>query len=124
MPRRANRTTPIVLSGHIYTDDEYTGTRVGSPAWFAWLATATTFYFEGHPGTFTAHCERRQRGNRYWIAYRRYQGFLRRIYLGTADQLTLPRLQEVALRLLASPPSKPDPGSPSTTPDGSLAPFS
>jgi LuxR family maltose regulon positive regulatory protein len=103
MPRRANRTTPIVLSGHLYTDDEYTGTRVGSPAWFAWLATATTFYFEGHPGTFTAHCERRQRGDRYWTAYRRYQGRLHRIYLGKTDQLTPERLAEAALTLNPSP---------------------
>jgi len=113
MPRRANRTTPIVLSGHIYTDDEYTGTHVGSPAWFAWLATATSFYYDGRRGTFTAHCERRQRGDLYWTAYRRQRGVLRRVYLGKADQLTTQRLEEVALLLSALPCPKGDPVTPS-----------
>jgi len=103
MPRRANRTTPIILSGRVYTDDPYTGSLVGSPAWFTWLTTATSFYYEDRQGSFTAHGERRQRGGLYWTAYRRQQGVLRRVYLGKADQLTLQRLEDVAL-LLTTPP--------------------
>jgi hypothetical protein len=106
MPRNANRTTPKIVSGRIYTEDEYTGTLVGSPAWFAWLNTATTFYYEGRLGTFTAHRESRQRGSHYWTAYRRKVGVLRRVYLGKADQLTPLRLEEVALILTTLPRPK------------------
>jgi len=96
MPRQENRTTPKVVSGILYTEDvATTGTEVGSPAWFAWLDTASTFYYESRQGTFTAHCERRQRGGSYWIAYRRHRGILRRVHLGKADHLTLARLEEV-----------------------------
>ena len=103
MSRHANRTTPKIVSGSLYTDDIFTtGTRVGSPAWFAWLDTASTFYFEGRTGTFTALRERRQRGSTYWIAYRRQQGRLARSYLGKSDQLTFERLVSVAT-LLSTP---------------------
>jgi len=106
MPRHENRTTPKIVSGHVYTEDEYTGTLVGSPAWFAWLNTATTFYYAGRLGTFTAHRECRQRGGHYWTAYRRQAGVLRRVYLGTALQLTAPHLEEVALTLSTPPYQK------------------
>ena len=99
MPRQANRKTPIVVSGILYTDDAFTGTAVGSPAWFAWLDTASSFYFEGKTGTFTAHRERRQRGGLYWVAYRRRAGILRRSHLGKAYQLTLDCLQDTAANL-------------------------
>src|SRR5713101_4337832 len=102
MPRRANRTTSIIMSGRIYTEDAFTGTLVGSEAWFVWLSSATTFYYESRLGTFTAHRESRQRGDQYWTAYRRIAGRLRRVYLGKADQLTPQRLEEVALRLTTS----------------------
>jgi LuxR family maltose regulon positive regulatory protein len=99
MPRHANRTTPLVVSGILYSDDAATGTPIGSPAWFAWLATATTFYFDSPLGTFTAHREQRQRGGRYWIAYRRRNGRLHRSHLGKPDQLTVQRLNDTALSL-------------------------
>ena len=100
MPRGENRTTPKVVSGYIYTDDAFTGTPVGSLAWFEWLATASTFYYESRAGgTFTAHREHRQRGGQYWTAYRRQAGVLRRLYLGKGDQLTVYRLDEAALTL-------------------------
>jgi hypothetical protein len=106
MPRRANRTTPVIVSGRIYTDDAFTGSLVGSSAWFAWLDSATTFYYEGREGIFTAHLERRQRGGSYWIAYRRQHGVLRRCHLGKAYQLTLDRLQAVA-GILSTLPNRP-----------------
>ena len=99
MSRHENRTTPKVVSDRVYTDDAYTGTLVGSPQWFAWLSTASTFYYTSRFGCFTAHCERRQRGGRYWIAYRRRTGVLQRSHLGKPDQLTLLRLDEAALTL-------------------------
>jgi len=99
MPRRSNRTTPNVLSGYLYTDDAFTCTQVGSPAWFTWLATATTFYYQSRLGNFSAHHERRKRGGRYWIAYRRQAGVLRRFHLGKPDQLTPAHLEDAALAL-------------------------
>jgi hypothetical protein len=101
MPRQEHQRTPKVMSGILYTEDAATGTPIGSPAWFTWLATATTFYFESPHGTFTAHHERRQRGGSYWIAYRRHAGVLRRVHLGKPDHLTLDRLEHVALTLAA-----------------------
>ncbi len=100
MSRQENHKTPKIVSGILYTDDlQTTGTAVGSPAWFTWLDTGSTFYFEGRTGTFTAHREHRQRGGHYWIAYRRRAGVLRRCHLGKAHQLTLERLQTVAATL-------------------------
>ena len=99
MPRHENRTTPKIVGGRIYTDDAFTGTLVGSPAWFAWLDTATTFYFEAPTGTFTARREHRQRGGSYWIAYRRCSGILHRSHLGKAHCLTPARLEQVAVVL-------------------------
>ncbi len=104
MSRRENRTTPIVISGGLYTDDETpAGIPVGSPAWFAWLEAGTTFYYTSLQGTFSAHCEQRRRGGRYWIAYRRRDGVLHRVHLGKADHLTRKRLEEVVLILNPSP---------------------
>jgi LuxR family maltose regulon positive regulatory protein len=87
----------------LYTDDAYTGTVVGSLAWFAWLSTASTFYYESRHGTFTAHRERRQRGGLYWIAYRRHAGVLRRSYLGQANALTVECLDNAAVILTPEP---------------------
>ena len=100
MPRHENHNTPKIVSGILYTDDTFTGTHLGSPAWFEWLATAHTFYYESRPDeTFTAHLERRQRGGLYWVAYRRRAGILRRTYLGKTPQLTPDHLYAVALAL-------------------------
>ena len=108
MSRHENRSTPKVVSGVLYTDDAFTGTVIGSPAWFAWLSLASTFYYDAHHGSsFTAHREQRQRGTHYWTAYRRQRGLLRRVYLGKADQLTPQFLAEVALTL-SRPPSQKD----------------
>jgi hypothetical protein len=101
MPRRAHHSTPLVESGVLYTDDTFTGTPVGSPAWFTWLDSATCFYFQGPHGSFTAHRERRVRGGCYWIAYRRRAGVLHRCHLGKAQHLTPDRLLAVALTLTA-----------------------
>jgi ribonucleotide monophosphatase NagD (HAD superfamily) len=100
VPRRENHRTPKVMSGILYTDEvATTGTRVGSPAWFTWLTSATTFYFETPDASFTAHHERRRCGGAYWIAYRRHAGVLHRVHLGKPDRLTLARLKRVALTL-------------------------
>lgn len=74
---------------------------VDSPAWFAWLADedVRSFSFRQGAGPFTARKERRQRGDWYWIAYRRRGGALRTAYLGKGRDLTLDRLGAVAAML-------------------------
>jgi len=107
--RNRNQATPFVLSGTLYTDDEATtGTRLGSPAWLAWLAGGMTFYYDSPLGTFTARCEPRQRGGGYWVAYRRHAGRLYRVHLGKADHLTRERLDAAALALAAAPSPRKD----------------
>src|SRR6266700_2264934 len=53
---------------------------VGTPAWYAWLSTATTFAFRREVGTFTARREQagHKRGGWYWRAYRKRAGKLHR----------------------------------------------
>jgi LuxR family transcriptional regulator, maltose regulon positive regulatory protein len=74
---------------------------VDSPAWYAWLAEATSFAFRSAHGTFTAHKERRGPTREYWKAYRHRAGRLWRIYLGRSPELTLERLNAVAADLAA-----------------------
>ena len=59
----------------VYLQDEQELT-VGTPAWFAWLETASTFSFVSDEGLFTARHERssQHRGGRYWKAYRKQHG--------------------------------------------------
>ena len=95
--------SPIIQDG-ILTD-----LRDGSPVqivvdssdWYAWLQTASIFIFRGEHGSFTAHKERagHGRGRAYWRAYRTWQGKLHRAYLGQSEELTLERLQSVAVVL-------------------------
>ena len=74
---------------------------VDSSDWYAWLQTASTFTFRGEEGLFTAHKERagHRRGRAYWRAYRTWHGKLHRAYLGQSEELTLERLQSVAVVL-------------------------
>src|SRR5215468_6772186 len=74
---------------------------VGTPAWYDWLTTATTFAFTGDSGTFTARAERagNRRGGWYWKAYRTQGGKLHRAYLGKPEDMTLERLTAVAQAL-------------------------
>src|SRR5215467_16367897 len=74
---------------------------VGTPAWYAWLSTTTTFAFRSEVGTFTARREQsgHKRGSWYWRAYRRREGRLYRVYLGVSEELTLDRLRAAAQTL-------------------------
>src|SRR6266568_96693 len=93
----------------IIQDGVLTDLRDGSPVrivvdssdWYAWLQTASTFTFRGEHGSFTAHKERagHRRGRLYWRAYRTWHGKLHRAYLGQSEELTLERLQSVAVVL-------------------------
>ncbi len=88
----------------VYLQDEQELT-VGTPAWFAWLETASTFSFVSEEGLFTARHERssQHRGGRYWKAYRKQHGKLSSRYLGKSETLSLERLRAVAIALAAAP---------------------
>ncbi len=74
---------------------------VGTPAWYGWLSTARTFAFRSAFGTFTARKEQasNKRGGWYWRAYRKREGTLHRVYLGKSEEVTLQRLNAVAVTL-------------------------
>jgi LuxR family maltose regulon positive regulatory protein len=101
--------TPIVRGDTLsYRQDDHEQVlAVDTPAWFAWLAAATTFAFISHTGSFTARKERagNQRGGWYWKAYRTRHGKHFSLYLGKAEALTLERLNAVA-QALAQPSNR------------------
>src|SRR5438067_12182550 len=103
------RTTPQVSNGVLVDPAGAQGQTipVGSEAWQRWLddARTTSFRFVHDVGTFTARKEQRQGGGSYWYAYRTQGGRLRKGYLGRAEELTLPRLAEVAARLAGGHPA-------------------
>ncbi len=103
------KTTPIVRGNTLtYQQDEQEQVLlVETPAWYAWLETASTFAFTSEAGTFTARKERagNQRGGWYWKAYRTQHGKLTSLYLGKAEALTLERLN-VVVQALAHPSNR------------------
>jgi len=70
---------------------------VGTPDWYAWLATATSFRIHSAHGTFTARRERasNRRGGWYWKVYHTHDGKRHRVYLGKAEDLTPDHLNAV-----------------------------
>ena len=74
---------------------------VGTPDWFTWLTTASTFAFTSESGTFTARKERagNKRGGWFWKAYRKRGGKLTSAYLGKSEKLTVERLNTIAALL-------------------------
>ena len=58
MPQSAYRSTPVVISDYLYTDDlSTTGIHLDTPAWFAWLLLGFTFYYQDRLAPFTARRE-------------------------------------------------------------------
>jgi hypothetical protein len=79
----------------------------GSPEWFEWLASIPSFAFIGREGRFTARCETKQRGERYWIAYQRIEGRLLKRYLGKTSDLTATKLENTAGSISSARPAPP-----------------
>ena len=100
MARKENRNSPKVISDSLYTDDAFTGTVVGSPAWFVWLTHGVSFYYEAPQTSFTARREPRRHGY-FWYAFRRTNGQLHKRYLGRDADLTAQHLSTVAHALAA-----------------------
>ncbi|GHO81331.1 hypothetical protein KSD_91020 [Ktedonobacter sp. SOSP1-85] len=69
-------------------------------AWFAWLATHTSFAFQGQAGHLNVLKEPRSRGSGYWYAYHSHQGQAHKRYLGRTETLRLSRLEEAARTLV------------------------
>ena len=74
--------------------------------WQAWLARGEPFLVEGVGAEgwivayFTARQEQiKNKQSRFWYAYRRVGGKLRKLYLGRSVGLTLDRLRAVAERI-------------------------
>src|SRR6516225_6772522 len=100
------RTPPIVEDGMLtYSQDGQTAQlAVDTPDWHTWLETASTFTFRSASGSFTARKEQagNKRGGQYWRAYRKRDGKLHRAYLRKSEEITLERLNAVAV-VLAGP---------------------
>src|SRR5688500_2030179 len=68
--------------------------------WFDWLERVNSFAFASRSGVdYTARKERVQRGGSYWYGYRSLQGKTIKRYIGRTADLSLTRLEEVAVRL-------------------------
>lgn len=87
------------------------GIRLDTPGWLRWLDLPTTrsFSYPVHDhahgyidGFMTVRKEGRQRGTRYWVAYRRCHGRLRKVYLGATTALTKQRLDTLAQTFLVA----------------------
>jgi predicted ATPase/DNA-binding CsgD family transcriptional regulator len=95
------RLTPTV-QGEIltwYVDTHEHQLAVGTPAWYSWLQEASLFAFVAESGSFTARKEMKPHGATYWKAYRKRGGRLYHAYLGKSEQLTLERLNAIAVLL-------------------------
>src|SRR2546421_935119 len=95
---------PLVSNNHVLgldgAGEKIAPVVVGSGAWYTWLADQQiqSFSFRNLLGSFTARRERKRHGW-YWYAYRKRAGRLRKAYLGKTEELTLERLNAVALAL-------------------------
>jgi LuxR family transcriptional regulator, maltose regulon positive regulatory protein len=79
--------------------------RGDEPVWFRWLASHTSFSFQGQHGRLNLHKETRPRGREgYWYAYRRQGKRIIKKYVGRSAQLTTAHLETTA-QDLASPSS-------------------
>lgn len=112
--------TPRVSGGRLQLGGESEPIAVGSPAWHVWLdADATrSFVYETAEERLSARRER-QRNSRYWYAYRRVGGRLRKVYLGRAQDLGREQL-DAALVALGTAPAAPESHQAATQPDAPL----
>ena len=72
-----------------------------SSAWFAWLATQSSFRFVGRHGRFTAHHEVERVPNGAWRAHRHIHNHSYNLRLGPTQDLTMATLEQAATTLQA-----------------------
>jgi predicted ATPase/DNA-binding CsgD family transcriptional regulator len=107
MPKAAPYLLAWDSEQEVYTLCDNSGERVlsvtpDSQEWFALLANIPSFTFSGQHGQLTVRQEARPGGGAYWYAYRRTGKRMVKKYLGRTLELTLARLEEVALEIAAS----------------------
>ena len=108
MPKAANHTLIWSAQSKTYTllcpDSQRQSLVSGNEeSWLAWLATHSSFSFQGQFGQLSVLKESRQRGAGYWYAYHTTQSITRKRYLGRAAMVTLEHLEKVAQELNGSP---------------------
>ncbi len=72
-----------------------------TPAWFAWLATLSSFRFVGKHGRFTAHREVERLPGAAWRAHRSIRSHTYNLRLGSTESLTIATLEQAAATLHA-----------------------
>jgi len=84
---------------------DHTLLRGDEQAWFHWLASHTSFSFQGQHGRLNFQKETRPHGGEgYWYAYRRQGKRVVKKYVGRSAELTMTRL-ETTVQALLYPPS-------------------
>ena len=93
--------TPLVLDNTLRLPG-VTRIPVGTPRWFEWLQTATSFSYQlsGQTYRLTLRKEKR-RGQFYWYAYLKKASKLHNGYVGRSEGLTVDRLAAVYQRMMA-----------------------
>lgn len=87
--------------------DFYSRVKVGSPEWFTWLKTATSFSFAAGRASFVARNEKRRSESGFWYAYRKNEGKTVKAYIGKTETVTYDRLIEISEKFNPSPFSSP-----------------
>ncbi len=72
-----------------------------TPAWFAWLATLSSFRFVGQAGRLTAHREVERLPRAAWRAHRKLHNHTYNVRLGATEGLTIAALEQAAATLQA-----------------------
>jgi LuxR family transcriptional regulator, maltose regulon positive regulatory protein len=89
--------------------------------WFAWLATHSSFAFQGIHGHLTLQREARSRGEGYWYAYRSQHSRTFKRYVGRTTDMTIARLEATANALTRQASETcPEPDAPAEGKDGTL----
>lgn len=82
----------------------------------SWLKLIDAFHLETRAGhSLTMRKETKQRGSKYWVAYKRVSGKLRKLYVGDGSNITLIRLEEIARSFVEAPEPEPAKQEPSRT---------
>lgn len=86
---------PTVIDGTMETNGDII--KLNSREWLDWLASHNSFRYEpqSQETGFTARAEK----SGYWYGYRKISGKLHKRYIGKLEELTLERLNEVAVLL-------------------------
>jgi len=89
--RKSSKKTAALISGTLYTDDVWTGTRIDTPAWLSWLMLGKSFYIELEGVGFTVRSQKRRNGM-FWYAVKKLDGKTKSIYVGPSHAVSLARL--------------------------------